>query len=100
MAKKLRIPTDKKRTKVHLFSFEDKTEKQVSADIKSHIELFSNEEITVEMCRGILDYNEEYIKLRLLKGGLVIFGNGLCITYFENSTIRIKGVFTSLEFCV
>lgn len=98
MSKKLKIPTTKKREKLRLFSFEDN--KEISPNIKSHIEIISNEEITVEMCRGILDYNEGYIKLRLLKGGVIIFGNSLYITYFENGIIRIKGKFTSVEFCV
>ena len=100
MSKKLKIPASKRTQKLRLFSFEDKEDIAVSPDVKSHIEIISNEEITIEMCRGILDYNEEYIKLRLLKGGVILFGSDLYITYFENGIIRIKGKFTSVEFCV
>lgn len=99
MAKKLKIPTSKKREKPQIFFFNKSDDTQKTIGIKSHIELFSNEEITVEGCRGILDYNEQYIKLRLIKGGVILFGDTLLVTFFENSTIRIKGKISALEFC-
>ena len=99
MTKKLKIPTNKRRERLYLFKFEDeKPENQI--EIKSHIELFSNREITVERCLGILDYNSDYIKLRLAKGNVILFGNGLYVSSFETNTIRIKGEIRSLEFCV
>ena len=99
MTKKLKIPSSKKREKPQIFFFKKQDEKSNMADIKSHTELYSNEEITIEGCRGILDYSEQYIKLRLLKGGIILFGDTLCITFFENGVIRIKGKISSLEFC-
>lgn len=96
MAKKFKIPTNKKRERLHLFNFEDECEK--SCDIKSHIEFFANREATVEGCKGILDYDSNYIKLRLLRGSVILFGKKISVSFFEGSTIRIKGDFSSLEF--
>ena len=99
MARKLKIPTSKKREKLYLFTFENENmQKQI--DVKSHIELFSNREITVECCQGILDYNSDYIKLRLAKGNVILFGKSLYVSSFEANTIRIKGELHSIEFCV
>jgi len=99
LARKLIIPTTKKREKLHLFNFEE-VQCDTTHNIKSHIELFSDEEITVECCKGILDYNNEYIKLRLSKGNVILFGKGLYVSCFEDSTIRIRGKLSSLEFCM
>lgn len=99
MAKKLKIPISKKREKPQMFFFHKEDDVQEKVIVKSHIELFSNEEITVDGCRGILDYNEQYIKLRLIKGGVILFGETLSVTFFENGAIRIKGKISALEFC-
>lgn len=99
MARKLKIPISKKREKLNLFTFED-VENDIDYNIKSHIEIFSDKEITVECCQGILDYNNDYIKLRLSKGNVILFGKGLYISCFECNVIRIKGKLLSLEFCM
>ena len=99
LARKLKIPITKKREKLHLFSFED-IPSDIDYNIKSHIELFSNKEITVECCQGILDYNNDYIKLRLSRGNVILFGKELYVSCFESNVIRIKGKLLSLEFCM
>ena len=99
MVRKLKIPINKRKEKMHLFTFEDES-CEIDYNIKSHIELFSNKEITVECCQGILDYNNDYIKLRLTKGNVILFGKELYVSCFESNVIRVKGKLHSLEFCM
>lgn len=66
----------------------------------AHIELFSNEKIILEGCRSILDYQCNYIKLKLKKGFIIIMGTNFLISSFEEENIIIKGNITSIEFNV
>lgn len=65
-----------------------------------HIELFSNREITVDGCCGVFEYAENYIKLNLGRGALILCGTDFDIVLFENRTITVKGSISSVEFCV
>lgn len=66
----------------------------------AHFEIFSNREIVLEGCRKILDYTNEYIKLQLEKGTVIICGQKLQIVNFEAENILIKGLISNIEFCV
>lgn len=66
----------------------------------AHIELFLNKKIIIEGCQNIVDYQKEYIKLKLKKGFLNILGTNFLITSFEDEKIVIKGNIISIEFCV
>lgn len=66
----------------------------------AHIELFSNREITVEGCTGVLEYSNDYIKLNLGKGALILCGQSLDVLFFENDTITVRGKISSIEFCI
>ena len=66
----------------------------------SRIEMFSNREISVEGCEGVLEYNDCYLKLNLNKGALIIFGSEMDITAFEGRSITVSGKISSIEFCV
>ena len=99
MGKKFKIEKSDKKEKWYLF----KLNSAVLDDdlIKGpHIELFYNNQIVIDGCKGIYEYNNTYLKLRLDKGALVISGNNFDIVTFENNTITVKGRITSLEFCV
>ena len=63
-----------------------------------HIEMQGNREIIIDGCRGILEYDEDRIKLNA--GSLVITfqGSGLVIkTYSENQTV-LAGEVVGLAF--
>ncbi|MBR4072898.1 MAG: YabP/YqfC family sporulation protein [Clostridia bacterium] len=64
------------------------------------IEMLFNKEITLEGCKGVLEYKDNYIKLKLQKGSLQLCGEDFGITHFENNTITVKGKITTLEFCI
>ena len=65
-----------------------------------HTEIFSNKKIIIEGCQSIVDYQNNYLKLKIKKGFLNILGNEFLITSFEEEKIVIKGNILSIEFCV
>lgn len=97
MAKKIKIEKGKKREKLNLFG----SEKVFSGDIMNgaHTEIFSNCRIVIEGCLGVYEYNDCYLKLKLIKGALIVCGSEFDISTFENSTITVNGKIGSLEFC-
>ncbi len=64
----------------------------------AHIEIFSDKELTLEGCKGILNYDTDFLRLEILKGEISVFGKDFLILSFENEVISIKGKITSLEF--
>lgn len=99
LSKKFVFNSNKEKDKVNFF--ECKKEKNNQNFIfGSHIELFANKEITVEGCMGVSEYREDYMKLKLNKGMLILCGKSFDILFFENELINIKGVISSIEFCI
>lgn len=99
MAKKLKFEKQKKREKWNIFN----TSSQLfDKDLISgaHIELFSNNQIVVDGCLGVFEYNDIYLKIKLSSGALIINGSGFDIVAFENKMITVKGKINSVEFCV
>ena len=65
-----------------------------------HTEIFSNKKIIIEGCQSIVDYQNNYLKLKIKKGFFNFLGNEFLITSFEEEKIVIKGNILSIEFCV
>ena len=98
MPKKFKFKSKKSREKWRLFNY---TENFLESNISGpHLELFGNREIIVEGCEGVFEYSDNYIKLNLGKGSLILCGMSFDIVTFENSTITVKGKINSLELCV
>ena len=66
----------------------------------THIEMFSNQKMILDGCQNIVDYQNDYVKLKLKKGNLTIMGTDFLISAFENENIVIKGNISSIEFCI
>lgn len=64
-----------------------------------HTEIFSNQKIIIEGCQSIINYQSDYLKLKIKKGFINILGNEFLITAFESEKIVIKGNIMSIEFC-
>ena len=84
----------KKENKIKLLDKEEILEGE------SRIEMYSNKEIVVDGCMGVLEFSDTYIKIKLKKGNAVIYGNGLNINGFEEKTITVSGNLQSVEFCI
>lgn len=99
MAKKLKTENHKKKEKWNILQKgSDDFEKSLFSGPR--IELFSDTEMILEGCMGIFEYNDNYLKLKLSSGALILQGAEFDITFFEDKTIRVKGKILSLEFCV
>jgi len=99
VGKKYKIEKQKKKEKWSLF--------KINSDIFDtdlikgpYIEMFANSRIVIDGCLGVYEYNDTYLKLKLIKGALVISGSGFDIIAFENEQITVKGNITSVEFCL
>lgn len=66
----------------------------------THTEIYSNKKLIIEGCFGIVDYQENYIKLKLKKGFLTLTGNDFLILSFDEEKIDIKGNLITIEFCL
>lgn len=66
----------------------------------AHTEIFSNKKLIIEGCQGIVDYQNDYLKLKLKKGFLNIMGTDFLITSFEEEKIVVNGNIISVEFLV
>ncbi len=66
----------------------------------THIEMFSNQKMILDGCQNIIDYQNDYVKLKLKKGNLTIMGTDFLISAFENENIIIKGNISTVEFCI
>ena len=97
MAKKLKIDSKEKKSKWNILNLSDDG---VSFEMQNstNIEIFGNVQISVDGCLGVYEYKDTYLKLRLLKGSLIIVGSEFNIVYFENKVISIKGKINSVEF--
>ncbi len=61
-------------------------------------EIYSNREAVVDGCKGVLDYHENLIKLRVDGGTVVFSGTDLVILELSDGAARLKGKIASVEF--
>lgn len=99
LGKKFKVERSKRKEKWNLFRLNDAV---LDDDLIKgpHIELFYNNQIVIDGCLGVYEYNDTYLKLRLNKGALIICGENFDIVTFENKMITVKGKISSLEFCL
>lgn len=97
MSEKFKFKSKKPKEKWHIFGY---TDKSLSRELIKgpHLELYGNRELIVEGCAGILDYDDTYLRLKLSKGTLIIYGGSFDIVSYEGAVISIKGCISSLEF--
>ena len=67
---------------------------------ETHIEFFSNKKVILDGCQNIVDYQEEYVKLKIKKGFLTIWGRDFLIFSFNQENLVMEGNISSIEFDV
>lgn len=92
MGKKLRTGLVEKKTRMKLFSTDE-----IIGTLGSSIILFGNREVSVEGCRGVVDYYDNLIRLKVQDGTAVFNGQNLEIVSMTDETAVIKGVIGSVE---
>ncbi|MGL5972138.1 MAG: YabP/YqfC family sporulation protein [Oscillospiraceae bacterium] len=64
----------------------------------SQIELLNNKEAIIEGCKGILEYDENTIRLNLGKMSVKFMGDNLSVKSMSGDNIILQGVITTIEF--
>ena len=96
MAKKIKLPKQKTKEKLHFFFY---YYTQSLGEIKStHIELFSNKRALVERCKGVFEYNDTLVKLNLGGKSGIFIGKNLKITSLEGKNLVITGEIETINF--
>ena len=93
MSKKLKPDIPKQKQKWQLFG----SLPELSGPI---IKICSNKEASVDGCKGVVDYYENLIKLRISGGTVTFTGTELCITSFTSTTAVVSGKLQNIEFSV
>lgn len=55
-------------------------------------------DLTIENYKGILEYQQDKIRLSLKRGQIEIYGNALKIEYYTNDDMRISGCIDRVEY--
>ena len=95
MGDKLKLKKKKTKWKLGGFSKEEKTMESIGS---TRIEICGNTRISIDGCLGVYEYRDTYLRLRLIKGAVILCGIGFNIVFFENRQITIKGKISSVEF--
>lgn len=64
----------------------------------SHFEINSNKEAIVEGCKGILQYDENVIKINMGKMITNFYGKNLSLKCLDSDSLVIIGTISSIEF--
>ena len=70
----------------------------ISTSLYPLIEMASNREISIEGVKGVLEYDDNVIRIN--SGNMIIsfFGRGLVMQCLTSSSLVIKGFITKIEF--
>lgn len=71
--------------------------KEVVSDIPK-ITMIGNEELIIENCQGILEYEEFFVKIATSIGNISINGFKLTLGKITEDNICIKGVIENIDF--
>lgn len=64
----------------------------------AHFEINSNKEIIIDGCKCILEYDENFIKIKMDKMDVLFFGEKMEIKCMTTDSLVIKGIIASIEF--
>ena len=96
---KFKFKTNSEKKKLKIFSynkaFED--EKRLKG---TRIEMLSNKELSLDGCKGIIEYNDVYVRIKISDGELTVLGTSLDIPVFDGPVITVTGKISSVEFGV
>lgn len=63
-----------------------------------HLEMYGDKEAIIEGCKGVLEYDEDIIKLNMGKMSLKMLGDGLVIKSLGESTAVISGKIMCIQY--
>lgn len=66
----------------------------------SHMEINGNQEVIVDGCSGVLEYNTDVVRIKTGKLVVRFTGRGLAIKCLTADSLVVTGYLTGIEFCV
>lgn len=66
----------------------------------THMEINGNTEAVVEGCRGILEYDDDVVRIRTAKVIVTFSGRGLSIRCMTADSLVVEGFITGINFTV
>ncbi len=67
-------------------------------NVSPYLEFISNREVTLDGCKGILEYRQDAIRINTSKMVVSFKGRGLNIKCLTTTSVIISGYITSVEF--
>lgn len=71
---------------------------ETSISNMAQIDLMSNREALIEGCKGVVEYNEDYIRLNLGNMGVRFCGRSLQLRSMNEECVIVEGFIQSIEF--
>lgn len=96
---KFRFKINGDRKKLHIFRY-DRINTGAGSISGPRIEIISNKELSIDGCKGIIEYNDFYVRIKINKGEITVFGESLDIPVFDGPAITVCGKIKSIEFGV
>ncbi|WP_312695121.1 YabP/YqfC family sporulation protein [Caproiciproducens sp.] len=72
----------------------------VPMQMPSHMEINGNQEVIVDGCGGVLEYNTDVVRIKTGKLVVRFTGRGLVIKCLTADSLVVTGFLTGIEFCV
>ena len=96
---KFKFKTNSEKKKLKIFHCADVIDsgKKISG---SRIEMISNRELSLDGCRAILEYNDVYIRLKIIGGEITVVGSALDIPVYDGPQITVTGEIKTIDFSV
>ena len=66
--------------------------------LHSQIEIISNTYVVIQGARGIVEYNDDSIRVKLLNQEVKFYGEHLTIECLSQDSMEIKGVINRIEY--
>lgn len=66
--------------------------------LESQIDMVSNKHVTIQGYRGILEYEQEYVRIKLRDRSVIFYGNMLRLENLSDERIEIKGDISQIEY--
>lgn len=63
------------------------------------ITLTGQTEACIENYRGMIEYTDSLVRLKIKGGQIRLVGKGLSVEYYTNDEMKITGIIQGLEFC-
>lgn len=67
-------------------------------NLSSQIEISGNKNAVIQGTVGILEYNEDSVRIKLLEREITFYGAKLKIECLSQDSIELKGAFTRIDF--